>query len=212
MKKLILILLLLPCLLSAAQLYKVELIVFSHVTAAGLNSETWPIPAMLPDLKNVENLMPAETPPGVYQVLPSSEFTLNRDAAELAKTKDYPVLVHLAWLQSGQATRESPRVHIVGGPGYDANGQVVAEGQPAQFWAVDGFVRVSRPYTFQVDANLVLTVPKNIVHGLTAKLTQDVPVYQFTLIQSDHPKLKEVYYFDHPLFGMLLQITPVKNP
>ena len=221
MKKVILALLLLPCLIGAAQLYKVELIVFSHVTEAGLNSETWPLVVSMPNMDSVQNLLPLDLPSAqtsstelgqpIYKMLPSTDFGLNADELALTHAKNYSVLVHMAWLQPGEATRLSPRIRIMGGQGYDANGQTVINGQPAQFSTIDGFVRVSRPYTFQVDADLVLTLPENAVQSLTSKLTEDVPLYHFTLLQSEHPKLNDVYYFDHPLFGMLLQITPVKN-
>lgn len=209
MKKFIGLVLFFPLVLNAATIYKVEVIVFSHLTAQAYDSEVWPVAPELPDMGKARALAPAQNPVTIYQSLPNTYYGMGRDIAALRKARSYPVLAHFVWLQPAGAPRSSHRVRVYGGATYDTAGNVV-ESSAARYWQLDGFVRVSRPYTFQVDTSLVLTLPKAVMGSLTNK-TLDAPVYQFVLTQSEHPKLKEIYYFDHPLFGMLLQITAVKK-
>ena len=219
------------------QLYKVEIIVFAHVTANGLLSEHWPENPPLPTMNRVydlqsmprktavldnPDLIPAATKPGAYQSLPTSYFGLTAEASKLTVKNNYPLLVHVAWLQPGLPIRNSRRIHIYGGQAYDMNGQPLTDVSPLNVnssniilpapngnkqWQLNGYVRVSQPYLFQLHANLVLTIPSSLLQQVSPAAAAKLQTNQFILQQTFRMKLGQLYYIDHPLFGILAQIT-----
>jgi hypothetical protein len=253
------------------QLYKLELVVFSHVSPASLNIEKWPATPDLPSLANALELgalplpapantadiagvipskatlqaVPSSVPsaPTVYQVLPYSNFDLNKAVAKLSRNSAYQVLVHVAWLQPGVKAKQAKKLHIYGGNAYDNDGSVLTNvspllvtqpmppantsantptgGMPAaadvsatqqalpavSAWQVDGFVKISQPYLFQLNADLVLTIPQAQLNDMASDLVDDIKTNQFVLHQTFRLKLGELYYIDHPLFGVLAQVT-----
>ena len=212
--------------------YQVELIIFAHPTKDALASEAWPAQPALPDLANATELAPFapvadSTTPPFYQYLPTANFTMAREASLLGKTPGYEVLVHTTWVQPFPTnTKKAVPVHIYGGTAYDPNDEALLEqvsplsdatlpaatslpkdeaAVPLPFsvktqWQVDGTVAISRPYLFQVDTNLVLTMPQS-----------DIEAKQFVLQASYRTKANQIYYIDHPLFGVLIEITPIQS-
>jgi|GEM_PF-1138825 len=220
-----------------APLYKVELIVFAHVTARGLLSEQWPVNPTLPSMQRVYNLQ-APTQPGAalngtstatiptqpepYQILPTSFLQLQTIAAKLNAKDNYPVLVHVAWLQPGLPIRNSRRIHIYGGQAYGASEKPLTDVSPLNVdasdaalplpnstdqWQLNGYVRVSKPYLFELQANLVLTIPQQLLRKVSFRVARQVNVHQFILQQTFRMRLGKLYYIDHPLFGILAEIT-----
>jgi hypothetical protein len=62
-----------------------------------------------------------------------------------------------------------------------------------------------------VDTALVLTLPQDTIDSLAGSESDSISTNKFLLKATYRMKAKELFYFDHPLFGMLVQITPVKN-
>jgi len=206
--------------------YQVELIIFAHPTDTAFSSETWPVQPVLPDLTGATELtpfaqMPDSTTPPFYQYLPQTNFSMAREASLLSATPGYEVLVHTAWVQPFPTnTKKAVPVHVYGGTAYDPNDEALLdqvsplsdatlpkdeEAVPLPFsvktqWEVDGTIAITRPYLFQIDTNLVLTLPNSIVDAK-----------QFVLQASYRTKANQIYYIDHPLFGVLIEITPIQQ-
>ena len=219
------------------QLYKVEIIVFAHVTPKGLLSEQWSENPVLPmmnhvyDLQSIPqqtaalsnpDLVPTVIKPSAYQILPVSYFELVSEAEKLTVENNYPLLIHVAWLQPGLPIRNSRRIHIYGGQAYDMNGQPLTDVSPLNVnsgnvilpapngnkqWQLNGYVRVSQPYLFQLHANLVLTIPSSLLQQILPAAAAKLQTNQFVLQQTFRMKLGQLYYIDHPLFGILAKIT-----
>ena len=217
-------------------IYKVELVVFAHVTEQGLLSEVWPATPELPNMQRVYNLKlrpqliqsanqnavsVSQVQPQLYQILPSANFTLKKEASKLEANGDYPVLVHVAWLQPGLPIRNSRRIHIYGGQAYTAAGQLATAISPLNMdnntdlpapssdtrWQLNGYVRVSKPYLFQLNADLVLTIPQQLLAQVSSAAARQLQTNQFVLRQTFRMKLNQLYYIDHPLFGILAEVT-----
>jgi hypothetical protein len=212
--------------------YQVELIIFAHPTDAAFSSETWPAQPALPDLTGATELSPFvqttdSTTPPFYQYLPSTNFSMAREASLLNTTPGYEVLVHTVWVQPFPTnTKKAVPVHVYGGTAYDPNDEALLdqvsplsdatlpiatslpkdeEAVPLPFsvktqWQVDGTIAITRPYLFQIDTNLVLTLPHS-----------SVDAKQFVLQASYRTKANQIYYIDHPLFGVLIEITPIQS-
>jgi hypothetical protein len=209
------------------QLYKIDLIVFTQVSANGLLSEQWPADPRLPNMKRVYNLQPAPLSSDssesalrkLYQIFPSS--SMKGLLAKLVKNKNYEVVLQTAWLQSGLSNRRARRIHIFGGQAYDASGsptvatsplnqindELLPAPQQAANWQINGFVRMSKPFLFQFNADLVLTIPQAVIAKLSTKAASQLKTNQFILRQMYRMKPNQIYYIDHPLYGVLVEIT-----
>lgn len=227
------------------QLYKVELIVFAHITPAALNSESWPANPEMPSMLKVKNLtaMPVQAPVGsvaqsanpssmpdtqakLYQIMTPTQLDLSDVVTSLKADKDYLPLVHAAWLQPGLPVNNSPRIHLYGGQAYNNEGKPINAVSPllafdatdapaldqssvpqsASEWQVNGYVRVSRPYLFQIDADLVLTIPHAELEKIIPSVADDIKTDHFVMQQTFRLKLGELYYIDNPLFGVLVRV------
>lgn len=73
-----------------AEVYQVEMLIFSHLTSQHLDEEQWPL-VNSSDF-NFSNAQPIHP-------LPSSKFVLNREQADLNKNSAYQALLHVAWRQ-----------------------------------------------------------------------------------------------------------------
>ena len=218
-------------------LYKVELIIFAHLTPAALLSEQWPADPQLPNMQRVYNLqarMPAvatadnltsstnQIQAARYQILPATELGLQQVVTKLSSTNDYPILIHVAWLQPGLPIRNARRIHIYGGQAYTENGQALSDISPLNVstdvtvlpdpdltkqWQLNGYVRVSKPYLFELQAALVLTLPQQLIQKISSRAAGQLKTNQFVLRQTFRMRLGKLYYIDHPLFGILAEIT-----
>lgn len=234
-------------------IYKVQLIVFAHVTPAALNSEMWPADPSLPSLRRIMNLKTvpaandtddqpaaaitaAAATPVPYQIIPFGQIGFEKVVKKLKAAKDYPPLVHVAWLEPGLPVRNSPRIHIYGGQAFASDGSPVDVTSPllelaqpdapdhddettlpvpaaqpdlsaVADWQLNGYVRVSKPYLFQIDTDLVLTVPRKTLKKLVPSIADNIKSNQFVMKQTFRLKLGELYYIDHPLFGVLVEVN-----
>lgn len=230
------------------QLYRVEIIVFAHITPAGLNSESWPAHPKLPSTLGLKNLTvdpvnaatanPTKaanhTATQMYQISTPDELDLTKVVQRLKQTSDYPPLVHVAWLQPGLPTKKAPDIHIYGGQAYDAGGKAINVTSPllsfdqtkataeahekstsddsagnakVSQWQVNGFVRISQPYLFQIDTDLALMIPHSEIEKIVPSVAEYIKANHFVMQQTFRLKLGKLYYIDHPLFGVLVIVT-----
>lgn len=172
---------------AASRIYQIDLIVFSHVTTKALLSENWPADPTLPMLSKAITLKPedAAAPNALYQILSTHRSKFNKEVGILKQQAGYHILVDTTWLQPAFSPKVSKWIHIEGGNSIQVN----------------GMMKISRPYLFQVDADLVLTIPK----------ADKITATQFVLKQTASLRANQIYYFDQPLFGAIIRITPLNE-
>lgn len=184
---------------SFAKLYQIDLIVFSHITAAGVNQEQWPL-ISLPASKFEDAISLNNTrQDGYYQALPSENFLLKREAYALNSTWGYNVIFHATWQQPVTSDRANP-IRI--------NGQ-----NAKNLVSVDGLMRLNVNHYFNVHFNLYFAVPRNLLSRLDAGNhipSGSDPVY-FHFSETRRMKSHELNYIDNPLFGVLIKIIPVNS-
>lgn len=214
---------------AAPQLYQVELIVFSHINANGVNSETWPILsdpeldvsralALNPLLQNAQN-----SPDTIsnYQILPNFNFNLNKIGDKLVQTNGYEVLLHIAWRQPLDNPHSAKWLHIFGGAGYDNQGNVVTQDMDgsarydqAQHWQVDGLLRLDKLRYINSHYDFIFATPAGVIQDLSTTdnfSKVDAPLVYFRLDQKRRMRSDELNYIGHPLYGVLINITKIKT-
>ncbi len=230
MKKIILTLLFLAFIsqsVFAAKLYQVNIIVFSHITSSALSSETWPNKLINPNVNGTIDLLGQQNI-GAYQLLSNDQFGLQNELNKLNSDSKYRVLLTMSWTQPMSSSRGAKWIHIYGGQPYDQAGQPINNyaltqtattslaGDPTQatpaYWEINGRIKVSFQTFYQIYTRLYLTEPESLMTGSGDKNPagnfQPTPLITFDLNENRHTRLNKLNYIDHPLFGVLIKITP----
>src|SRR3990167_10507799 len=120
-----------------ARTYQVELIIFSHLSSNGLNSEDWPISmnSFTPDT-NATKLAPPSSNQKYLKLLSPQYFTLANEQSRLDKyASTYHTILHAAWRQQVFEPRYAQSTRIFGGHLNDNGGSEIPE--------VEGTIRIS---------------------------------------------------------------------
>ena len=215
--------------LADPRLYQVNVLIYSHLSAVGLNSEQWPFvkPPKL-DLNNLYQLKPfsnlkANLPDQSlnYSLLSNDDFRMQRALNKLENNPDYQVMLHLAWQQPMDSPHQAKWVHIYGGKGYDNAGNVVANNSTGQLayadaehWQVDGLVRLDVQRYINSRYRLTFATPLTQIRHLSDNKNFDQynqALVYFKLKQSRRMRSGELNYVGHPLYGILIDIERVPN-
>ena len=129
----------------------------------------------------------------------SNRLNLQQTANRLANN-GYQIIDHYSWHQDGQARGSEPNVLVQFGQHFE-NG----------FREVEGTVAFSVARFLHLRVNLwrFVSTPQSYDPSLTEFQT---PVFFYEIQESRRIALGEVHYFDHPKFGVLVQIRRVSIP
>lgn len=211
---LLLILLLTPA-LAAARWYQVDVVVFRHLVAPATGAEQWPALTGTPDYGGSVDLItdevasndaPATTQmesvglPIAFKALPGGERGLVDAERRLRSSAQYAPLFGAAWRQPKFAVSGAKRVHL---------SDVDPRASTAQ--SFDTAAAVPAPLvTPHVEGTVLVRIARQMTVDVDFIYANDgAPV---RLKASRGAKLREVNYFDHPLFGVLVQILPYDLP
>ncbi|MCK4870757.1 MAG: hypothetical protein KAS93_06580 [Gammaproteobacteria bacterium] len=182
-----------------SDLYQVNLIVIKHITAKALASEQWPTITKQPDITN--SIEPA--------LLTNDKSPLKTEITRLTRSKNFQIILSASWQQNIPAGTTTKPIHISGGT------TVNNDDDSATINEIDGTVTISRNRYFNINTNLILTEPlaklNQIGAGNYAQTIAKNKLISFQMLQTRRMKSKELNYLDHPLFGTLIEITPVKT-
>ncbi|MGE5625793.1 MAG: CsiV family protein [Bacillota bacterium] len=217
--------------------YNVELIVFRSVDPGAGGLETWPLDPGIPDWNAGQALSPPDSigPPTPFQALSPVNEQLGDAWTRLKRSKNYEPLLHVSWTQPAMDRSTAPAVRIGVPPSAVPSGTTQPAGQatavnstPLQATPVYGDAKLSTtgPY-LHFDLDLVLQgppiqtslPPAGSVAINTAVLappspttTPVPPAFQLYRLQQDRRvDGGKLTYFDHPLFGVILLVTPVRR-
>lgn len=147
--------------------------------------------------------------------LPSSQFTMSDVERKLHRQGTYKILTHTAWRQAAFTGNGNQGVHIFGGRvldhegplgnRYEFEGLISLKSSRYLHLDVDALLRsVMKEQGSKYDAPADLALLENTQHG-----NERSHVYQvFRLEQSQRVRSNKVYYFDHPLMGVIVKISP----
>lgn len=224
-----------------ADWYQVEVIVFQHVNVQ-TDGEFWDENPGLPDREGsiqlieaggAEAAVPANSgePERVpYQALPDSRYRLDGIEQVLGLSREYRPVLHVAWQQPGTGSERSRAVHLerlkIEQPVHNA--PVPAPSEPGVAGPVyvvpesllEGTLRLRVSRFLHVDVDMAFfpeTVPAPPVVQPSAGAEGGVPqpnqsADYVRLRQSRKILLNELHYFDHPLFGIIVQVSRLQLP
>ena len=196
---------------AATTWYTVEVLAFQRLSADGLYGENWPDvpgdPAVNKSVRltgageiSLDDEAQGTSSSYAYQLLGSGSHRLTGVANRLRSSADYRPLLHIAWSQPGYSKSSARAVHVHSAlPNRFRNAETASggvDGKPE----LRGTIRVSRARYLHVDADLV--------HFRRPPADSEVNATQFRMRQSRRLRSKEVHYIDHPLFGLIVLITP----
>jgi hypothetical protein len=197
--------------------YQVEVIVFRQADTEAVGGEEWPALKSLPDFRNSIQLFvdlpqfsdepPSEHENGIpipgpiaFQSLPSSELQMTGVFRRLRNLGAYEPVLHVGWRQPRFGSSRARSVYISDKPAATMdtptgpNGVTFAAAPIAR--RAEGTVRVRSGRLLYVDVDFV-------------DYGGDSPV---RLTERRKVKLKELHYFDHPLFGVIVRVIPYRIP
>ena len=164
--------------------YDVEVIVFQNQMPELEGGEIWRNNPQQPASPDMDQAVAIGEPP-------SADAFLSPAAAALEKSGRHHVLVHLHWQQAAEAKSVSKPVKISGPDGL-----------------LDGTLRFYLSRYLLVDLNLALKeAPSAGLFGVTGDTTPVV----YHLNEYRRVRLLETHYFDHPKFGALVRVSPIKT-
>jgi len=163
--------------------YVVEVVVFENRLPELENAELWTSTA-----DKTGNNNEASDAVKIGEKAPV-DSVLSAAAAALENSGRHRVLTHQLWQQSVEAKSASKPVQITGAAG-----------------ELDGALRFYLSRFLLVDINLSLK--ETTAAGVASEPGKESPVYR--LNEHRRVKISEVHYFDHPKFGALVRVTPVK--
>ncbi len=219
--------------------YNVEVIVFRVVDPAAGSDETWPADPGVPDWSTAVMLSPPNSigPAVPYQALSPVNEQLDEDWTRLKRSHSYQPLVHATWTQPALDRATAPFVRIGVPPSAvpaPATRPLPATAAPAAATGVaatalqatlaygDAKLSTTGPY-LHFDLDLVLQGPPlRIATPISATMmlapsastaVPAAPTFQlYRLRQDRRVDAGKISYFDQPLFGAVVLITPVRRP
>ena len=199
--------------------YDVELIVFRYTDPSAGSLETWPANPGMPDWDSA--VPPNPTGSGLpYMRLAPSSFRLSNDWQKLARSSDYQPLLQIAWTQPAIDRATALFVRIGTPPSVVPTASTTlapaAASSTEAATPVFGIARLSTtgPY-LHFDLDLVY-------RGAPAKVSMSDSMQQvasgnaveqfqwYRLLQDRRIDAGKLNYFDQPLFGVLVLVTPSK--
>lgn len=153
-----------------------------------------------------------------FHLLPASEYQLEGVVNRLQASRQYRPLAHLAWQQPALSQKHALAVRIAGGWPQTALSSPHRSGSAVHY--VDGTFRLYRRRYLHVLADLVLyrfeplafssQAQRPAFPGEEQTAAPAQPVARFRLSEHRRMRSKELHYLDHPVFGLLVQITPYR--
>lgn len=186
-----------------ARWYQVEVLVFRHAGGQSTGGEQWPELAARPDYTQATPLLTTAPElaatasdgdlPSPFVLLPRGEWRLGGAARRLASGA-YELLHAVAWRQPGYGVAGARRVYI-------GDAEPTVRGGPG---AIPGAAVPRVAGTVAIKVARLLHVEIDLVYDHDGQ-----PV---RLQETRRVKLRETHYFDHPLFGVLVQVAPFALP
>lgn len=183
-----------------------------------------PAPEAPPQQREGEETAPVDRIP--YLALPEEARNLDGVYRVLQLASDYRPLLHASWQQPGREEAQARFVHL---EGLQAAAEEQVPAAPPEETALapeatpdyslpemafDAMLRLRSSLYLHLDVDAAYFPPDPAVlrSGIAA---EDAPAYLFAdyvrLQETRRIRLKELHYFDHPLFGVLVQVTRIED-
>ena len=219
-----------------ADWYQVEVILFEYIKPDADNEWWYENPGLPGRDQTIELIMDTVDPVAGETVDPVDEadlipyLALSKDRYRLAGvnrvlelSREYRPLLHVAWQQPGLGSRDIRAIHL-DNTQFDEKPAEQAEPEPGEEWVrpeytppvkvYDGILRLRKSRYLHVDVDFAY-FPESMEQPIqgSAAGTDDnqLPSADYVrLTQSRRIRPEELHYFDHPLFGLIVQVSRIE--
>jgi peptidoglycan-binding protein CsiV len=210
---------------TAASWYQVEVIVFDRLNP-NLDGEQW----QNEEYKTRDNMIELQAGDAVFNtdpelvpfmILDKNRNRLNGVYRVLRLSSEYRPLIHLSWQQAATKRRQSRYVHMQKLDGEEAMSvaETIESSEEPEFLEelimpdsiINGSIRIRSGFYLHADIDLSYfkdLPPENKI--IRTSEESFVGVSDKTVIKLKETrklKLNEIHYFDHPMFGVILQVS-----
>lgn len=207
-----------------ARWYQVEVILFSQDSEGFRGSEQWPNDYRLPDSQNAIELRPhSEGERVAFSLIASEGLQLTGEADRVRADPDLRLLTHMAWIQPGLESEKTKGVRLALRHEDELAQQAIVD--PFTPPALEGVLTLTLSRYLHIKADLLYREARR-----DSEIERDsqltLPLDLFLLSESDEPlpwspwqiyrmdesrrmRSNELHYLDHPMFGMLVRVTPL---
>jgi len=211
---------------TAASWYQVEVVVFDRLNP-DLDGEQWQNEVFAVRDKLVE-LQAADTADGLipYMILDKGRNRLNGVERVFKLSSQYRPLIHLSWQQPATQRRQSRYVHlqrldgnlsipVADSSNPDTEPDFIDELIPLNR-IIDGSIRIRSGFYLHADLDLAyfkdLPAENKILRTSEESFVGATDKTVIKLKETRKLKLNEIHYFDHPMFGVILQVSRLHLP
>ena len=218
--------------------YDVEIVIIENLSENAKNSENWPLHVNLePPKKSVQLGQPVPKlsewlPADVdlkesYKVLSSKTFQLNEQVDKISESKTKRVIFHTAWRQPGLDKHKALPIYfkreVPSAPPISDEASSEEEQQTDTTPSVlDGILRVTLARYLHLEAELSyrkklpeITDSENpfaVLDNENSRGTLEKQGIVHLKQNRRRMRSKELHYLDHPVLGILINITPYEKP
>ncbi|MFT3931231.1 MAG: peptidoglycan binding protein CsiV [Spongiibacteraceae bacterium] len=198
----------------AETLYQVELIALARNSADAESEENWDRKYTLHYPQHTVALQPADGSDAPFQSLGADAMQLKREADAIAARRNWRVLLHTAWRQTVDNPQQATAIAITGGKQFGTHYEL----EGTFTLSVDHFLRadanlwLSRFATGAMISPTTLPNPPGTIVNSVADSSGFVPTQIVVLQEQRRLRSGELHYFDHPRLGLIVLVTPIKNP
>jgi len=213
---------------AAASWYQVEVIVFDRLHP-DLDGEQWQngeykIRDNMVELQPANAVHNSDQGLAPFMVLDNKRNRLNGVYRILSLSSEYRPLIHLSWQQPATERRQSRYVHLqkLNGekalsvtestkPDESAEEPEFLEDMLMPDRIIDGSIRIRSGFYLHADIDLSYfkdIPPENkIIRTSEESFQNNIDKFVIKLKETRKIKLNEIHYFDHPMFGVILQVS-----
>ncbi len=209
---------------SAASWYQVEVVVFDRLNP-DLDGEQWQN-EVFNVRDNLVELQATDTSDGLvpYMILDKARNRLNGVQRVFKLSSQYRPLIHLSWQQAATQRRQSRYVHLqkldssssipVANTGnLNDEPEFIDDLIPLNS-IIDGSIRIRSGFYLHADTDLSyfkeLPAENKILRSSEESFTGNTDKTVIKLKETRKIKLNEIHYFDHPMFGVILQVSRLR--
>jgi len=209
---------------SAASWYQVEVVVFDRLNP-DLDGEQWQN-EVFNVRDNLVELQATDTSDGLvpYMILDKARNRLNGVQRVFKLSSQYRPLIHLSWQQAATQRRQSRYVHLqkldssssipVANTGnLNDEPEFIDDLIPLNS-IIDGSIRIRSGFYLHADIDLSyfkeLPAENKILRSSEESFTGNTDKTVIKLKETRKIKLNEIHYFDHPMFGVILQVSRLR--
>lgn len=192
------------CAFGLGKTYRIEVLIFSHLTPHNAQSEQWPTVSNTPPKKTLGSTEIELTTNhevniinGNLTLIQPSQFKIKE--APIKKNYAQHVLSHFGWIQDFS---QIPSIEI-------ALDKMPNDQAPT---SIQGLIHLDLKTYFNIRFNLLLSEPSSaFLHILSDRQLKNIIDNRayFSLNQTRRMRSKELNYIDHPLYGILIYIEPI---